>query len=313
MPINAGVNATIPDSSIPTGWSAPDVGTITATWTAPSGDVYQLSNTSDDLGYFTTYGIAGWGSSPFEYVADAVAGGGEIVRFVRANPSRITWPLHIWGETHLQFIQRYRSLRRAFMMTAHRGVPGWLTVYRGDGSARKIAAFYEEGFGGEAGQMNISASPVLTLYCPEGAWIDVQQTVETRIYSSGVASFFSPFLSVTNSSVLGLTSLDNIGDLKAWPTWTVQGPMLALVATNLTTSQSFTLTKTLTSGQSVKITTDRPTVRDNADHNIIGSINWPAATLWGLETGLNAVNFAATGAGPGTSIQLAYYPRYEGC
>lgn len=313
MPINAGVNTTIPDASIPTTWSAADVGTISATWTDPSGVVYQLSNTSDDLGYFTTYGIAGWGSTPFEYVADASAGGGEIVRFVRSSPARITWPLHIWGDTHMQFIQRYRALRRAFVMTAHRGVPGWLTVYRPDGSARKIAAFYEEGFAGEPGQMNISASPVLTLYCPDGAWIDVQETVETRVYTSGAAAFFSPFPSITNASVLGLTSIDNIGDLKAWPTWTVQGPMSSLVATNLTTSQSFTLTQTLTLGQSVTITTDRPTVRDNADHNIIGAINWPTATLWGLETGVNSVNFAVTGAGDGTSVRLAYYPRYEGC
>jgi hypothetical protein len=313
VPINAGVNTTLPDLSIPQTWTAGDVGTISATWTSPDGQIYQLSNTSEELGYFTTYGISGWGSTPFEYIADAAARGGEIVRFVRSNPSRITWPLHIWGDTHLEFIQRYRQLRRAFMMTAHRGEPAWLTVYRPDGSARKIAAFYEDGFGGEAGQMNISASPVLTLYCPDGAWVDLEETVVTRQYASGPSNFFSPFLTVTNSSVLGLTDLDNTGDLPAWPTWTVSGPMTSLVATNLSTSQSFTLTQTLTLGQSVTITTDRPTVRDNADHNIIGSINWPSATLWGLNTGVNSVNFAVTGAGAGTAIRLAYYPRYEGC
>ncbi len=313
MPINAGVNTTIPDASIPTTWSAPDVGTISATWTSPSGQVLQLTNTADDLGWFTTFGVAGWGATPFEYVADAAAGGGEVVRFVRPNPARITWPLHVWGDTHLEFIQRYRELRRAIMMTAHRGSPGWLTVYRPDGTARKISAFYEDGFAGEPGQMNISASPVLTLYCPEGAWLDVEESVLVRDYASGPANFFSPFPTVTNASVLGLSTVENLGDLKAWPTWTVQGPMTSLVATNLTTSQSFTLTQTLTAGQSVTITTDRPTVRDNADHNIIGSINWPSATLWGLETGENSVNFAVTGAGPGTSIRLAFYPRYEGC
>ncbi len=313
MPINAGVNTTIPDESIPTTWSAPDVGTISATWTSPSGQILQLTNISENLGWFTTYGVAGWGATPFEYVADAAAGGGEVVRFVRSNPSRITWPLHVWGDTHLEFIQRYRELRRAIMMTAHRGAPGWLTVYRPDGTARKIAAFYEDGFAGEPGQMNISASPVLTLYCPEGAWLDVEESVLVRDYVAGPASFFSAFPTVTNASVLGLSTMENLGDLKAWPTWTIRGPMTSLVATNLTTSQSFTLTQTLTSGQSITITTDRPTVRDNADHNIIGSINWPSATLWGLETGDNSINFAVTGAGSGTSIRLAFYPRYEGC
>lgn len=313
MPINAGVNTTLPDPSIPTVWSAGDVGTISATWTSPAGEVFQLSDISEERGYFTTYGIAGWGATPFEYVADAASRGGEIVRFVRSNPARITWPLHIWGSTHLEFVERFRQLRRAFLMTAHRGVPGWLTVRRQDGSARKIAAFYETGFEGEAGQMHISASPVLTLYCPDGAWVDLQETVVTRVYSGTPTNFFSPFLSVSNSSVLGLTDLNNTGDLTAWPTWTVTGPMTSLVATNLTTNQTFTLTTTLTAGQTVTITTDRPTVRDNADHNIIGSINWPTATLWGLIDGINSVNFAVTGAGSGTSIRLAYFPRYEGC
>lgn len=312
MPINAGVDTTLPDASIPVTWTAGDIGTITATWTSPTGDVYPLSDNSDLRGYFTTFGIAGWGSTPFEYVSDGAARGGEIVRFVRSQPSRITWPLHVWGDTHLEFIERYRVLRRAFLMTAHRGEPGWLTVARPDGSARKIAAFYEEGFAGESGQMHRSATPVLTLYCPEGAWVDTEAISYTRVYSPPV-SFLSPFLTVSSAAVLGATTLDNTGDLPAWPVWNIAGPMTALIATNITTSQAFTLTSTLTLGQTVTITTDRPTVRDNAGHNIVGSINWPTAQLWGLQPGLNDVNFQVTGAGAGTSITLAFNPRYEGC
>lgn len=312
MPINAGVDTTLPDSSIPTTWTAGDIGTITATWTAPTGEVYPLSDNSDVRGYFTTFGVAGWGSTPFEYVADAASRGGEIVRFVRSQPARITWPLHIWGDTHMQFIERFRMVRRAFLATAHRGEPGYLTVARPDGSARKIAAFYEDGFSGEAGQMHRSANPVLTLYCPDGAWTDVEAVTLTRSYAPAV-SFFSPFLTVSSAAVLGMTSLDNTGDLPAWPVWTINGPMTSLIATNLTTSQSFTLTSTLTLGQSITITTDRPTVRDNAGHNIVGSINWPAAQLWGLEPGINEVNFQVAGASTGTSITLSFNARYEGC
>lgn len=311
MPINAGVDITLPDASIPVAWTD-DIGTITATWTTPTGDIYPLSDNSDLRGYFTTFGVSGWGATTFEYVADPIARGGEIVRFVRSQPSRITWPLHIWGDTHQQFIDRYRQLRRAFMMTAHRGEPGWLTVARPDGSARRIAALYEEGFGGEAGQMHRFANPVLTLYCPDGAWLDEDEVVITRSYSTPV-SFFSPFLTVSSASVLGATTLDNDGDLPAWPTWTITGPMTSIIATNLTTSQNFTLTSTLTAGQTITITTDRPTVRDGAGHNIIGAINWPSAQLWGLQPGENSVNFQVTGAAAGTAIRLAFYPRYEGC
>jgi hypothetical protein len=72
----------------------------------PDGQVWQLSNTDDELGYFTTDQIAGWGTTPIELVTDALSRGGEEVRFVRAQPRRITWPLHIHGDTHLQFLTR---------------------------------------------------------------------------------------------------------------------------------------------------------------------------------------------------------------
>lgn len=300
-----------PDPSVPVAWTE-DIGTISVTWTSPAGEVLQLSDNSDDAGWFTTFGVAGWGATPFEFVADGFSRGGEIVRFVRAQPARITWPLHVWGYTHQEFIDRYRKLRRAFLMTAHRGEPGWLTVARPDGSARKIAAFYEDGFGGEAGEMHRFANPVLTLYCPEGAWIDVDPTVFKRVFAPPVP-FYSSFPTVSPGSVLGAADLDNDGDLTAWPTWKISGPMTSLTATNQTTSQAFTLTAALAAGQSITITTDRPTVRDQANHNIIGSINWPSAVLWGLEPGVNNVAFQVAGAGAGTQIELAFNPRYEGC
>ena len=115
------------------------VGSMYATWTDPDGTEWELSN-PQDFGYFTTSGPAGWGAPPYEIVTDPLSRGGVNVRFVRAEPARINWPLHIFGDTFEEFGDRWRALRRAFLLTLHRNTPGVLRVQRPSGDAREIEA-----------------------------------------------------------------------------------------------------------------------------------------------------------------------------
>jgi hypothetical protein len=292
-------------------WTS-SVGSMRATYTDPLGTVYDLSVTDEDHGYFTRPEIAGWGAPVFQIVTDPRPRGGETVRYIRQESARITWPLHIWGSTHQEFVTRYRAVRRGFLLTAHRTLPGVLRVARPDGTAREIEVYYEEGFKGEPGENWLWANPVLTLFAPDGAWRDTDQTVLTRTQSASGTNFFSPFPAISSSQVLGSTVLTNPGDMVAWPTWTITGPCTALTAANTTLGQSFTLTTTLLTGEQATITTDRPTVRGPTGANLSGSLNWPGAVLWGLQPGDNQVTFTAAGSGTGTQVQLSFYPRYEG-
>jgi hypothetical protein len=311
VPVYAGLaSTTSDDSGLLAAWTE-DIGTISATWTDPTGVVWPLSDPSPDRGWFTTDAIAGWGATPYEIVVDPMSRGGENVRYIRANPARVTWPLYIWGETHTEFTARYRALRRAFLMTVHRALPGVLTVARPDGSARSIEAYYQDGWGGEAGQNQTWAKPVLTLYCPDGAWQDITRIVERRTATNPVA-YNAPFLTLTGSAVLGSTVITNIGDITAWPDWTITGPCTGLTATNTTLGQSFTLSYTLADGEQATITTDRPTVRGPAGQNISGALNWPAAYLWGLAPGDNAITFSVPGSTAHSAVDLSFFPRYEG-
>jgi Phage tail protein len=288
------------------------VGTMFATWTDPDGVVWNLSDRSNNSKWFTTTGPSGWGAPQFELVTDPLARGGIHMRFVRAEPARIIWPLHIWGDTHLDFVGNYRSLANAFILTLHRQAPGLLRVARPDGSAREIEAFYEEGFGGESGQGWVAAAPVLTLMCPDGFWRDAADTVAPFVYGAGT-SFFAPYPQVSSSQVLGSTTVNNPGDVTAWPAWTVTGPMVALTAINDTTGQAFELTYTLSAGQQITISTAEATVTGPAGENLIGSLNWPAAYLWPLVTGANTVQFNLSGAGAGAAVELSFRARYNGC
>lgn len=281
-----------------------------ATWTTPDGEEFVLTDTN--LGWFTTPGPAGWGAPQYELVTDPIARGGAHLRFVRAEPARINWPLYVWGDTHDEFVANWRTIRRAFLLSLHRGEPGVLRVSRPSGTgAREIEAFYEEGFSGEAGQNWVSAKPVVSLWCPDGYWRDVEDTSLPFTYGEGT-SFFAPYPQVSASQVLGSTTVNNPGEVVAWPRWTVTGPMVALTAINDTTGQSFELTYTLAAGQTITIDTNSPQITGPSGENLVSALNWPAAYLWPLVTGDNEVQFNVSGAEAGTGVELVFRARYEG-
>lgn len=288
-----------------------DVGTITATWTDPTGTVWQLSDTSDDVGWFTTSGPAGWDATTYEIVTDPLPRGGESVRFIRSKPARIVWPLHVFGETHLQYVQRRRQIKRAFTMTAHRRTTGVLRVARPDGTAREIDAYYESGLEGDGGQGWLWSTDAVTLFCPDGYWRDIDPVSTVHSYIPG-SDFFNPYPLISDSLALGETVLNNPGDVDAWPEWTITGPLSAVTATNITTGYEFTLTYGLAAGEQITITTVQPAVRGPSGQNLASALNWPTAYLWSLLPGDNDVIFNVSGGATGTSVELTFHPRYEG-
>lgn len=310
-----------PEPGLPVPPPIVPVGTIRATWTDPDGQEWELTGPSDVHGVFTRPQIGGWGANPVTIVTDPLARGGVMVRHVRAEPRRLTWPLHIHGEdpksgtiTHELFLARYRALVRAFTLTVHRNRPGILRVWRPDGTAREIDCWYEDGLSGEPGENWVSANPAVTLLCPDGYWRDVTPQRVYHEYASAGIPYLDPYLTVSTSQVLGDVTITNRGEVAAWPRWTITGPAASITATNHTLGgAAFTITYSLAPGQTITIDTTggRPTVRGPGGINLVGHLNWPGAELWPLAPGSNQVSYSVQGASPGTSVELVFYPRYE--
>lgn len=313
-----------PEVETPTPVWFEDVGTITATWIDPLGREWPLSNTSEELGWFTTNGPAGWGSTPIELVTDPLPRGGEQVRFIRSKPRRLQWPIYIGGRDHAEYTRRRREITRAFTMTTQRMAPGWLRVARpgGAGTARQIACFYEQGLeGGESGDDHLFSKPVIQLFCPDGYWSDTEPIpVEATFAAPAETSFYSPFITVASSKVVGggegddPIDITNPGDVEAWPMWVLTGPLSKLTAENVTLGTRFALEYPLGPGQQIVITTNRPTVRGPGDSNFSKYVDWfsPEPTeLWPLIDGVNQVRFVVDGAGDGAGVKMTFTPRYE--
>lgn len=292
-----------------------DVGFAVATWYAPDGTVWPLMDEARGWRSLAE-GITGLDAESVTITSDKRARGGVKVRSIRVNERVITWGLEVWSdESHTEFVQRWRALMDAFAQTTELG-PGWLEIARPDGTARRIACHYQDGFEGKIGLGVLADSCVITLLAEDPYWQGAVPVVIPRAYALG-SDFLDPFPTVSSAQVLGDTTATNPGDVTAWPDWTITGPAAGLTATLVATGESFTLDPSVTAHGNL-LATEQATIRTNPAQ-IRGpggvvwtkAINWPGAQLWGLPKGENAVVFAVAGAGPGTAVELRFYPRYR--
>jgi hypothetical protein len=289
--------------------------TATARWIDPSGTEWPLTN--PDLGYFTLDAVTGLGATPIAMTLDAAPRGGSSVRHIQPQSRTITWPLSIYGSTHVEFMARYRALARAFTRTRREG-PGTLIVARPDGSEREIPAYYSAGFTNEAGQGVLNDDVVLSLFCPDGYWRAREALNQLRAYAVS-GTHLNPYPTISSSQVLGATTLSNPGEAEAFPVWTFTGPATSITVTNVDTGEGFVLDPNATgiahgnllAGETVTVTTEPPAIRGPAGAIWTAALNWPGAVLFALDPGDSNVTFTVAGSGPGTSISLSFQPRYE--
>jgi hypothetical protein len=299
MPILAGL-ATPPAPEL----YIEDVGYAVATWYAPDGSVWPLMN--EDLGWLTlAEGITGLDAEALTITTDKRRRGGVRVRHIQPEQRVITWPLEVFSDSsHVEFVARWRQVMNAFVQTTELG-PGWLEIARPDGSARRVACYYQDGFEGARGLGVLSDRVVITLLCEDPYWQDAVATVIGREYSQG-APFLNPFPKISAAHVLGETTIANPGDVIAWPYWQVTGPASGLTAQLHTTGESFVLTPSATphgnllAGEQATIRTDPPQIRGPGNQVWTGALNWPGAVLWGLPKGEHDVK-----------VELRFFPRYR--
>lgn len=287
------------------------------TWFDPSGTEWPLAWAGwDTRGWIAASGAAGFGAAPIEITTDPAPRGGAFVRHVQPQPRLITLPIYVEGVDHGDFIMKWRGLARSFASTRRLG-PGTLQVARPDGHLRQISCYYQDGWDETGGGASYADAVVLTLFCQDPFWRDATPTLITRTESTAGSSFLSPFPTVSSSQTLGSTIATNPGEIEAWPTWRITGPGSALVATNNTTGEAFTLDistfrgSALLAGETVTIVTEPPSVTGPDDTNWTGALDWPGAVLWALQPGDNDVSFVMSGSGSGSTVEAEFYARYE--
>lgn len=316
MPLIAAPVTTPPAPPAPPPAEIPEVGYASITYVDPTGARWPMTDLSAAW-YTLAEGVSGLGAAPYTLTSDPHPRGGARLRHVQAQPRTIVWPVLVKGADHLKFTENWRALGRAFTRTLREG-PGWLEVARPDGTARRIAVHYRDGWDGR-GQTATGItwdSAVVTLWCEDPYWVDVQPRTVHREQGATV-DYLVPYPSVSSSQVLGATTLRNPSDVDVWPEWKITGPASTITFTREDTDESFTLNMAdtahglLLAGETVTISTDPPRVRSGTGENLVAGLNWPAAVLWSLPPGQTRVTFQLDGSGPSSAVDLVYFPKYE--
>lgn len=294
----------------------PEIGYASITYIDPAGTRWPMTDLSANW-YTLAEGVSGLGAAPYVLTSDDHPRGGARLRHVQPQPRTIVWPLFVKGADHTLFTANWRALARAFTRTLRDG-PGTLEVARPDGSVRTIAVHYSAGYDGR-GQVATGItwdSAVLTLWCEDPYWVDVQAVSVHRETGTQV-DYLEPYPSVSSSQVLGATTVDNPGDVDVWPVWVITGPATSITFTREDTGETFTLDMddtvhgALLDGETVTVSTDPPRVRSDSDENLVDGLNWPTAVLWALPPGETPVTFQLDGAAAGSAVDLLFHPRYE--
>jgi hypothetical protein len=296
----------------------PEIGEYTPTWHAPDGTVLELNPAGSK--FFSLKSVAGLGAVPLDIVTQPAADGGVTVELERPLSRTIVWPIRIRGDTHTEFVARWREVTDLFTQTKRLG-PGRLRITRPDGSAREIIAHYSKGLeqDPEDGAWTQVTAPV-SLLCPDGYWLNTEP-VARQWAQETQPDFLDPFPTISSGQVIGAASLRNNGVADAWPSWSIRGPMTSLTATNVTRGETFVLTYALAAGEVLTMGTRPIEVRGPGGVQAIGALNLLAGGIpWRVDAkSTTDIQFTAAGAEPpstpggtdGTSISATFYERFE--
>lgn len=289
-------------------------GRTVGTFLGGNGDLVQL--TSCPTGIDWQFGRSGGDMPPFDTGEDPYpAGDGSIPRPSRATPRTHILPLLVHMARWVDWRAVQQTLLRALNPLDGDGV---LTIYQPDGSARQIGARY---IGGAEGQDVMDLRGLwfrkypVALKSFDPFWSDVQPHATIRFgnISPSVHLLDAPFLplKLADAQSIGTTDADNIGDVPAYPVWTINGPATVVTLTNDTTGETLTVTHTLTGGQSIIIDTRplRKSIVTNLGANLWASTG-ANPSLWSLARGLNHLTITVAGSDATTNVLLDFTPRY---
>ena len=115
-------------------------------------------------------------------------------------------------------------------------------------------------------------------------------------------------LQLTSSQVYGIITVNNTGDVPAFPTWFVRGP-ISDVAISYGT-QGFSFTEPVADGETITVNTATGKVTDDLGtnrYNILGA----APKLFRVEPGVTSITVNGVAATSAAEVRLDYSPLYE--
>lgn len=154
----------------------------------------------------------------------------------------------------------------------------------------------------------------VTFIAHDPYWYDVSPIEQTFTITAQAPNFF-PILPIhlAASELAVDSSVDNTGDVQAWPVWTITGPGSGIKITNQTSGRyTWFPSLALVAGQTLVIDTrpgEKAVIVDGVT-NVYSSLSVDSS-LWSFETGVNGIRLEMSGADNVQSgLTMRYYRRF---
>jgi hypothetical protein len=275
--------------------------------TGSNGDTIVFDNEN----YVLNPEVLGFGIPATKVRIDESAGTGGVWRNTKRGVREVDLPVTVLGNSRDDVLVKLRRLVRLLndangptKINAIHDHPGGENLY--------LEAHYT---GGDESEWGSSAGNtwnrwVLSFQAPMPHW--VSSTIERFTIGSGsTGRGLLPQLSkmkISSSETLGTISAINVGDVAAYPVWTIRGPVTNLLISN--GSQNFSFNRIITGSETVIVDTERGTVEDEFGTNLYSILN-PAPKLFVLQPGVNGLTVYGADSTPNTRITCEYSPRFE--
>lgn len=268
-------------------------------------------------GFELTTGLRGTGIAPALVRIQASAGDGGTWRSTRRTTREFDLPIFVSGVDRVEVENRLRRLAQA--LSDRVGTPYLRAVYSDGTGPFDIEVHYTGGgetvFGEEASQTYCRWA--VTLQAPDPYWTSVDSESFFLGASPDIRGLLPRLsnLPVKSSQVIGEFTVDNAGDVDAFPVWTFRGPMESVTVT-APDGQSFSFVDEILDSETITIDTYRGTVIDQDGVNRYGSLG-VSPKLFPIAPGRSTVNVQAEGTSPGVEgvgasfISCSYKPRRE--
>jgi hypothetical protein len=272
-----------------------------------NGDTVNLDGSD---GFYLTTGFRGAGIPPTDVRITNSAGDGGTWRSTRRGVRDLDLPVTVLGVDRADVEAKLR--RFASALSDRYGTPFLVAKYS-DGSSYQIEVHYTGGaetqFGGEAG--DTFARWVVTLQAPDPFWTS-QQAVSFSLGYDATTRGLLPNLSqlqVKTDSVIGAFTIENPGDVDAYPVWSIEGKStLTSLSLNCV---GFTYTENMATATGKRtINTRTASVVDASSTNLYAYLG-TAPKLFAMPPGLSTISLSIAGADSTTRLSGFFQPRRE--
>lgn len=266
----------------------------------------------DDLGDFIlTNAIAGMGIPTTQVVFADSASDGVSWRNSKRTTRDVVLPVMIFGDDRGRV---EANMRRLANVLSDRAGSVTLRASYSTGEVWQLEDGHylsgAETILGDTGGRNWARWPISMRFA-NPYWVR-ENSESVSISGGGGSGTIIPRLSelqISESQVTGSITVENEGDVDAFPVWKFRGPADSVQITSAE-GLSFIYNAPISSGATVTIDSARGTVEDESGTNLYSNLG-PSPKLFRLPAGATDVSINVLGSDANTVISLYYKPRKE--